>query len=136
MQPGAHVNAERETMSGDRRTGEVTRNAGLAFVFALLLGVVLANLVIPDQEVLLQSVNSGAEPVQLAAVMLPEWVQHLGKLSKAFLIFAIGFTLLLLWNFLFQVANPDSMVRRRLDQSDRLAKDPLPHADELPLEGD
>ena len=123
-------------MSGDRQTGEVTRSAFLAFVVALILGLVLANLVIPDQSVLVQSDNGAAQPAQVAAANLPAWAQDLGRLAKGFLLCAIGFTLLMLWNFLFQVANPESTVRRRLDLKHQPARDPLPHADELPLEGD
>ena len=121
-------------MKSDRQAGEVTRNATLAFIVVLVAGIVLANLAIPTPFVPVESSASGIRPPHFSSPVLPAWTAHLAKLSKALLVAALGFTALLIWNFLFQVANPDSITNRRLDH--RMAANPLPHADELPLEGD
>ena len=121
-------------MKSDHQAGEVTRNATFAFIFVLVTGIVLANLVIPTPFVPVDSSASSIRPAHLSSPVLPAWTEHLAKVSKALLVAALGFTALLIWNFLYQVANPDSIMNRRLDH--RMAENPLPQADELPLEGD
>ena len=103
----------------------------LAFVVTLGIGVLVAHWLMPGAGgPVAPFFNAiGSTPSQLQG-----WIEPLGRLATATLMAAIGLTLFLLWNFLFHVANPDSIIRRNLDS--REPESPLPHADQLPLEGD
>jgi hypothetical protein len=118
-------------MMTDDKTAKIAKRAMLAFVVTLGLGVLLAHWLVPGAG---GAVAPLSRAIRSTPSVLQGWVEPIGRLATAILLAAICFTLLMLWNFLFQVANPDSIIRRELDG--REPESPLPHADQLPLEGD
>lgn len=118
-------------MMTDDKTAKIAKRAMLAFVVTLGIGVLLVHWLVPGAGGVVPTLSSTSGSTPL---VLQGWAEPIGGLATTILLTAIGFTLFLLWNFLFQVANPDSIIRRELDS--REPESPLPHADQLPLEGD
>jgi hypothetical protein len=67
---------------------------------------------------------------------LGELSRLLGKLSVLFLVAVVAMTLLIVWCWLIQLVIRVSGLERPPAEGEPLPKDPLPRADELPLEGD
>lgn len=115
----------------DDKTASVAKRAMVAFVLTLVAGLQLAYWLWPNAD---GTVTPIFNAIRATPRVLQDWITPLGWFATLVLMAAIGFTLFMLWNFLFQVANPDAIVRRELDS--REPENPLPHADQLPLEGD
>lgn len=115
----------------DDRTAKVTKHAMLAFCATLGVGAVLAPVLLPQLSVA-HVPFTGAE--WGGSTELKVWGAAVGKIAEAVLIFVVGFTGLMLWNFLFQVANPGSIIHRQLDC--RAPESPLAEADQVREEGD